>query len=317
MGGTRSSTRTGTCFPEGALERVIAYAQQKQVGIILWYNSGGPHNAVTEWGPRDRLFDPEKRRAEFARIAALGVKGVKVDFWQSDKQNVIGLYHDMMRDAAGARLLIDFHGSTTPRGWSRTWPNLVTMEAVFAAEQYKFQARMSERGAWHNTVLPFTRNVIGPMDYTPVTFSDAAFPHQTTNAHELALSVIFESGIVHFADGPEAYAALPDAAKRYLQDVPTTWDETRLVAGAPGTLAVIARRNATTWWVGGISGTSDPQTVPVDLAFLGEGDFDVVIVRDGSGPRRMVTEAATMRALDRINIPLLGRGGFALRFTRK
>jgi hypothetical protein len=304
-------------LPDGALERVIDHARQQHVGIMLWYNSGGPHNDVTEWGPRDRLFDPEKRRAEFARIAALGVKGVKVDFWQSDKQQLIGLYYDMMKDAAAARLLIDFHGSTIPRGWSRTFPNLVSMEAVFAAEQYKYQARMSEQGAWHNTVLPFTRNVIGPMDYTPVTFSDAKFPHQTTNAHELALSVVFESGLVHFADGPEAYAALPEAAKQFLKDVPVAWDDTKLVDGMPGKLAVIARRQGTTWWVGGISGATEPQTVPLDLSFLDDGEFDVIIVRDGALPRQMVTESATMRAIDRVNIPLLPRGGFALRFSKK
>ncbi len=304
-------------LPNGALERVIEHAKQRHVRIILWYNSGGPHNDVTEWGPRDRLFDPEKRRAEFARIAALGVKGVKVDFWHSDKQNLIGLYFDMMKDAAAAHLLIDFHGSTIPRGWSRTFPNLVSMEAVFAAEQYKYQARMSDQGAWHNTVLPFTRNVIGPMDYTPVTFSDAKFPHQTTNAHELALSVVFESGIVHFADGPEAYAALPEAAKQFLKDVPVAWDDTKLVEGTPGQLAVLARRDGTSWWVGGISGGTSAQTVPLDLSFLGDGEFDVIIVRDGAVPRQMVTESATMRAVDRVNIPLLPRGGFALRFTKK
>jgi alpha-glucosidase len=304
-------------LPDGALDRVLQHAKAKNVGIQLWYNSGGPNNEITEWGPRDRLFDPEKRRAEFARIAALGVKGVKVDFWQSDKQNVIGAYYDTMKDAAAARLLIDVDGSTIPRGWSRTFPNLVSMEAVFGSEQYKYDARMSERGAWHNTVLPFTRNVIGPMDYNPVTFSDAKYPHQTTNAHELALSVVFESATQHFVDGPEAYGALPDAAKQFLKDVPTAWDETRLVAGAPGDLAVVARRNAATWWVGGISGTSAARTVPVDLSFLEDGEFDVIIVRDGAVPRQMVTESATMRAVDRINIPLLARGGFALRFTKK
>ncbi len=304
-------------LPEGALERVIEHAKEQHVGIMLWYNSGGPHNDITEWGPRDRLFDPEKRRAEFARIAALGVKGVKVDFWQSDKQNLIGLYYDMMKDAAEAHLLIDFHGSTIPRGWSRTFPNLVSMEAVFAAEQYKYQARMSELGAWHNTVLPFTRNVLGPMDYTPVTFSDAKYPHQTTNAHELALSVVFESGIQHFADGPEAFGALPEAAKQFLKDVPVAWDATKLVEGTPGTLAVLARRQGTTWWVGGISGTTSPQTVPLDLSFLGDGEFDVIIIRDGALPRHLVTESATMRAVDRVNIPLLPRGGFAMRFAKR
>ena len=305
-------------LPDGALEREVAYATEKHVGLFLWYNSGGPHNQVTEWGPRDRLFEPEKRRAEFAHIAALGIKGVKVDFWQSDKQNLIQLYYDMMRDAATAHLLIDFHGCTVPRGWSRTWPNLVSMEAVFGAEQYKFAPRMSEQGAAHNTVLVFTRNVVGPMDYTPVTFSDAKFPHQTTNAHELALSVVFESGVVHFADGPDAFKALPDAAQQFLAAVPAAWDDTRLVTGEPGTLAVVARRRGSSWWVGGISGTVGPQNVPLDLSFLGEGgEFDAIILRDGAVPRQIVSEATMVRPADHINIPLLGRGGFALRLTRK
>jgi len=156
-----------------------------------------------------------------------------------------------------------------------------------------------------------------PSQTTPVTFSHAQYPHQTTNAHELALSVVFESGIQHFADGPEAFGALPEAAKQLLKDVPVAWDATKLVEGTPGTLAVIARRQGTTWWVGGISGTTSPQTVPLDLSFLGDGEFDVIIVRDGALPRHLVTESATMRAVDRVNIPLLPRGGFAMRFTRK
>jgi alpha-glucosidase len=306
-------------LPDGALERVIDHARQQHVGIFLWYNSGGPHNDVTEWGPRDRLFDPDTRRAEFARIAALGVKGVKVDFWQSDKQNLIQLYYDMMRDAAAAHLLIDFHGCTIPRGWSRTWPNLVSMEAVFGAEQYKYQARMGEQGAWHNTILVFTRNAIGPMDYTPVTLSDAKFPHQTTNAHEIALSVAFESGVTHFADGPDAYGDLPDAARDYLRDVPPAWDETRLLDGEPGRLAVVARRSGADWWVAAISGRTTPQTLPLDLSFLGQDDreWDAIIVRDGALPRQMVTESATVRPQDRFTIPLLARGGCALRFRRR
>ena len=305
-------------LPDGALERVIAYAEARHVGLFLRYNSGGPHNDITEWGPRDRIVDPVQRRAEFARIAALGIKGVTVDFWQSDTQKLIQLYYAMMRDAAAAHLLIDFHGCTIPRGWSRTWPNLVSMEAAFAAEQYKDQARMGELGAWHNTVLAFTRNVIGPMDDAPVTLSDAQFPHQTTTAHEIALPVVFESGVTRFADGPEAYHALPDAAREFLREVPAAWDETRLLDGAPGRLALIARRQGDDWWVGGISGLADPQTVSLDLDFLGDsGEWDALIVRDGAVPRQVVTEAATVRAVDHFNIPLLPRGGCALRFRRR
>jgi alpha-glucosidase len=303
--------------PEGTIEREVAYAREHHVGLFLWYNSGGPHNEVMEWGPRDRLFDPGKRKAEFARIAGLGVAGVKVDFWQSDKQNLIQLYYDMMRDAAAAHLLIDFHGCTVPRGWSRTWPNLVSMEAVFGAEQYKYSPRMGPEGAWHNTVLVFTRNVVGPMDYTPVTLTNVKYPHQTTNTHELALTVAFESGVLHFADSPEAYADLPDAARQFIAGVPVAWDETTLLAGDPGHLAVVARRNGTSWWVGGISGDPAGKTFALDLSFLGGGEWDAVILRDGAVPQQVVAEAALVRPVDRINIPLLGRGGFALRLTRK
>ncbi|MBK5299191.1 MAG: glycoside hydrolase family 97 catalytic domain-containing protein, partial [Vicinamibacteria bacterium] len=182
--------------PQGTIERVVAYAKDKRVGLWLWYNSAGPHNDVTEWGPRDRITEGPARRAEFARLKTMGIAGVKVDFWHSDKQTVISLYHDMMADAAQAGLLIAFHGATTPRGWSRTYPNLLAVEAVLSAEQYKYNERYAGDAAWHNTILAFTRNVIGSMDYLPAALSDAKYPHQTTNAHELALTVVFESGIV-------------------------------------------------------------------------------------------------------------------------
>jgi hypothetical protein len=155
------------------------------------------------------------------------------------------------------------------------------------------------------------------MDYTPVTLSDAQYPHQTTNAHELALPVVFESGIVHFADDHEAYGGLPDAARQFLQDVPVAWDESRLLEGDPGRLALIARRRGGEWWVGAISGTGEIQTVGVDLTFLGEGLYEGLIIRDGGASRHVLTEAAELRANDRLNIQLLPRGGFALRFTPK
>ena len=183
----------------GTIDDVIAHAKQKNVGLLFWYNSGGPHNDVTE-APRDRMTTHEQRVKEFTQLRAWGVKGVKVDFWQSDKQDRIAQYRDLLKDAADFQLMVDFHGSTIPRGWQREFPNLIGMEAVAGAEQYKFREDYAGKAPWLNTVLPFTRNVAGPMDYTPVTFSDAKYPHRTTNAHELALSVIFETPIQHFAD---------------------------------------------------------------------------------------------------------------------
>ncbi|HUG55121.1 MAG TPA: glycoside hydrolase family 97 catalytic domain-containing protein, partial [Vicinamibacteria bacterium] len=192
----------------GRIEDVLARAKEKGVGLLFWYNSGGPHNDVTE-APRDRMHRPDVRRAEFARLREWGVKGVKVDFWHSDKQDRIRQYRDVLSDAALFQLLVNFHGSTIPRGWEREFPHLVGMEGVFGAEQYKFSEEYGRRAAWHNTVLPFTRNVPGVMDYTPVTFTDLKYPRRTTNAHELAQSVVFETAVQHLADSDKAYRALP------------------------------------------------------------------------------------------------------------
>ena len=302
--------------PDGVINRVIAYAKEKKIGLWLWYNSAGRHNDDTEWGPRDRITEPTARRAEFSRLKALGISGVKVDFWHSDKQSVIALYHDMMADAAEAGLMIAFHGATTPRGWSRTYPNLLSIEAVLNAEQYKYSERYAKDAAWHNTILPFTRNVLGSMDYLPAALSDAKYPHQTTNAHELALTVVFESGIVHFPDSAKSFNDLPPTALALIKAVPVAWDESRLLDGEPGRLAIIARRRGNEWWVGAINGQAEAATAALDLSFLGAGEWTLTMVRDGGAPRQLLSESTTVRALDRFNVPMLARGGFLMRFTR-
>ncbi len=190
------------------------------------------------------------------------------------------------------------------------------MEAVFGAEQYKFRESMAENGAWFNTVLPFTRNVIGPMDYTPVTFGDAKYPHKTTNAHELALSVVFESGVEHFADGTQSYRALPEPAKTFLQKVPSAWDETRAIAGEPGRSVVVARRNRDVWYVGGINGLAEPNSVRVDLSFLKEGSWTATIVRDGAKDREFASETRTVSPTDTTSVTMRPRGGFVMRLER-
>ncbi|MBM4029937.1 MAG: glycoside hydrolase family 97 protein, partial [Planctomycetes bacterium] len=172
----------------GTIHDLLAYAQSKGVSLLLWYNSGGPHNHVSE-KPRGLMDHPEIRREELKNLSKWGVKGVKVDFFQSDKQNIIQLYHDILRDAAEARIMVNFHGCTLPRGWSRTYPHLMTMEAVRGEECYSFDKRFTAEAPTHNVIIPFTRNVVGPMDYTPVMFADNVYPHLTTYTHELALPV--------------------------------------------------------------------------------------------------------------------------------
>jgi len=295
-------------MPEGTIQRLVEYARPKNVGILLWYNSGGPHNDVTE-APRDRMHRQDVRRKEFQKLREWGVKGVKVDFWHSDKQDRIQEYIEILKDAADFQILVNFHGCTIPRGWSRTYPQLIGMEAVLGAEQYKFREKYPERAPWHNIVLAFTRNVIGPMDYTPVTFMDKKYPRLTTDAHELALAVVFETPVQHLADSSKNYRALPEPAKAYLKAVPSVWDETRLVSGDPGVRAVFARRSGKAWFVGGLNGQTTPQAYDLDLSFLGDGTYTLSLITDKE-TRAISSETRTVRRADRVKITMLPRGGF-------
>ena len=308
----------------GTIEDVIAHAKQKNVGLLFWYNSGGPHNDVTE-APRDRMFTHEQRVKEMTQLRAWGVKGIKVDFWQSDKQDRVAQYRELLQDAADFQLMVDFHGSTIPRGWQREFPNLIGMEAVAGAEQYKFREDYAAKAPWLNTVLPFTRNVAGPMDFTPVTFSDATYRHQTTNAHELALSIVFETPIQHFADGADSYRAQPEAVKSFLRQVPTAWDETRWLSGYPGQTLVVARRAGDAWYVGGINGTGSPAVALVSDTRLGTGPWHGTLIADGDSPRTFAVAAAPFHPArpgevreDDFGPPvrMLPYGGFVMRLTR-
>jgi alpha-glucosidase len=298
----------------GSLEQLAAYARSKNVGLFVWYNSGGLHNEVTEQ-PRDLMVERETRRQEFARLQALGIKGVKVDFFQSDKQEIIKLYLDILKDAADFELMVNFHGSTLPRGWSRTYPNLMTMEAVRGAEQYTFSDTYAHVAPVQNTILPFTRNVVGPMDYTPVTFTDEVMPHETSNAHELALSVVFESGIIHLADSVEAYQSLPEGVKNFLHDVPSSWDETKYLAGEPGKFVVLARRSGNDWYIGGISGDKETRNLTLDLSFL-KGDYAMMLIQDGTDNRSFEEDSSPITATESLTQTLQPKGGFVIHFQK-
>ncbi|HYJ74421.1 MAG TPA: glycoside hydrolase family 97 catalytic domain-containing protein, partial [Kineosporiaceae bacterium] len=292
---------------EDDIRALVAHAAERGVRLWLWYNSGGPHNEVTEQ-PRDRMHEPGVRRREFAKLADWGVAGVKVDFFQSDKQDSIARYLGILEDAAEHRIMVNVHGCTIPRGWSRTWPHLLTMEAVRGAESYIFQEDFPAIAARHNTILPFTRNAVGPMDYTPVTFGDVAHPHRTTNAHELALAVVFESGLLHLADSAASYRGVRPEVAEELRRVPVVWDETRFLVGEPGRCAVVARRAGGGWWIGGINGTDGSRTL--DLALPSDAGWRVVA--DGGG-----RDAFAVRDLPagegRLRVELAPRGGVLAR----
>jgi alpha-glucosidase len=294
----------------GDLQKLTEYANSQGVDILAWYNSGGPHNVVTE-APRDKMHTTEARRAEFEKISNWGVKGVKVDFFQSDKYCIMQQYHDILRDAADFQILVNVHGSTIPRGWERTYPNLMTMEAVRGAEVYKFGSDFPERAPVHNTILPFTRNVIGSMDYTPVTFSNSTYPKMTTHGHELALAVVFESGLQHFADSDKSYMSQPQYVIDYLKDVPAVWDDTRYVAGLPGEYVIIARRKGDVWYISGISGLNQATTLTANLGFLPSGNYTLELIADGASQNEFRVESSDVSSSEEISVAMLPRGGFA------
>ena len=246
------------------IEDAIAYAKEKGVRPMIWYNSsvGWVDGAPT---PKYRLNKPEDREKEFAWCERLGVAGVKIDFFSGDNQMNMDYCLDLLESAARHHLLVNFHGATIPRGWQRTWPNLMSTEGVYGAEWYNNVPTFTAKAASHNATLPFTRNVVGPMDYTPCAFSDSQHPHITTHAHELALTVLFESGLQHLADKPESYLAQPQEVQDFLSRLPAVWDETRFVSGYPGESVVLARRSGSTWYIAGINGTDEEKKLALPL----------------------------------------------------
>ena len=266
----------------GSIEDAIRYALDRGIKPLLWYNSS------TAWlkawgapGPHERLNAPELREREFAWLEKMGAAGVKIDFFAGDKQETMEYCIDLLECAARHHLLVNFHGATIPRGWQRTYPNLMSVEAVYGAEWYNNNATLTPKAAAHNATLPFTRNVIGPMDYTPCTFSDSQHPHITTHAHELALSVLFESPLLHWADKPESYLAQPRDVRDFMSALPTTWDETRLLGGYPGEWVVMARRSGSTWYVAGINGKDTAQTLSFDTSILPKGRYTLFTDKSG------------------------------------
>jgi hypothetical protein len=251
------------------IEDAVAYSLEKGIKPMIWYNSsvGWVDGAPT---PKYRLNKAEDREKEFAWCEKIGVAGVKIDFFSGDNQKNMDYCIDLLESAAKHHLLVNFHGATIPRGWQRTYPNLLSTEGVYGAEWYNNVATFTNQAASHNATLPFTRNVVGPMDYTPCAFSNSQHPHITTNAHELALTVLFESGLQHLADRPESFLAQPEEVKAFLGELPAVWDETKLLGGYPGKNVVIARRSGSTWYVAGINGTNEPITlnlaIPTELS---------------------------------------------------
>lgn len=292
------------------LAELIEYARGKNVKILVWYNSAGDWN-TTPYTPRNRLLTHESRVAEFERLKKIGVAGLKIDFFGGDGQSMIAYYHDILSDAAPFGFVLNFHGATLPRGWQRTYPHLMTMESVRGLEFVTFEQRNADQEPTHAAMLPFTRNVFDPMDYTPVVLDRIRnIERRTTSAFELALSVLFTSGIQHYAEIPEGMAKAPDFVREFLGSVPSVWDDTKFLAGYPGKYVVLARRAGEKWYVAGINGEGTPRELQLDLHELGlEGRG--ILITDGDGGNLSFSERSVSLGHDKqFTLTLAPQGGF-------
>lgn len=295
----------------GNLEDALKYIHSIGIKPLMWYNSGGDHTWVNST-PKDRMLTHENRVEEFTKLKKLGVVGVKVDFFESEKQDMINYYIDILEDAAKFEMMVYFHGCLVPRGWARTYPNLMTYEGVRGAEWYNNGPQFTTTAPEHNTILPFTRNVVGAMDYTPVTFTNSQFPHITSYGHELALSVLFESGMQHMADRPEGYYNLPDAARSFLKDVPNTWDNIKLLEGNPGKDVIIARQKNADWYIGGINAEHREKKKELSFSFLPDGKkYKLILIADGAHDQLFSTQYMVVDKSSLVEVKMLRRGGFA------
>jgi len=291
------------------------YAQKKNVGLLLWYNSAGDWNTV-KFTPKDKLLTRESRMKEFGRLREMGIKGLKIDFFSGDGQSMINYYQDILEDAAANHLLVNFHGATLPRGWHRTYPNLMTTEAVFGYEMITFGQNSADKAPEHSVMSAMVRNAFDPMDFTPMNlYKIPRIKRVTTSAFELATSVIFLSGIQHYAESPDGMTHVPEFVKDFLRNLPDSWDDIKFIDGYPGKLYVVARKAGNRWYVAGINGENTEKPLILDLSFLKNKKGQLIASgNDVSDEPSFITKSVTVPSSGKINIALKGNDGFVAVF---
>jgi alpha-glucosidase len=274
---------------------VVEYSRQQGVGVWFWQHT-------------NQLRTPEAREEFFRLLSDLGVAGAKLDFLDHEAKEVIDLYDTLLRTAAEHRILLVFHGSNKPTGRERTWPNELVRESVRGMES----RGMLER-ARHQTTLPFTRYLAGPADYTAMVFNERR--RDSSVAHQIASLAVFASPLLTIAANPESILASP--AADVIRSVPSTWDETRVLAGSEiGELVLFARRRGDSWFLAVMNGP-DARTITVPLSFLSGGRYQGTLVRDAAPDGSTVRIDTTVQTrTDTMVFELRAGGGFLGRFTR-
>lgn len=287
---------------------LVVYGREKGVKVLLWL----PWNAV------DKQMDEA-----FPLYEKWGVSGVKIDFMNRDDQEMVNFYERVLRKAAEHRLIVNFHGAFKPTGLRRTYPNLITREGVMGLEYSLWSRRATPE---NDVTIPFTRMLAGPLDYAPGAFHNSTRQSfrpredeavsQGTRAHQLALYVVFESPLAMVWGYPESYENQPGI--EFLEVVPTTWDETRVLAGEVSQYIAVARRKAGAWYLGALTNW-DERDLEIPLGFLGSGQFEVKLFADGpdanTKPTSLRISTARVNATSTFRIHLASGGGLAATIT--
>lgn len=290
------------------LKELISYGKKKNVELILW----------SIWYPLE-----EDMEALFKWVKNLGVAGLKIDFFDRNDQPVMESIEKILKIASKNELLIDFHGCPTLAGIERTYPNLITYEAVKGNEFVKWD-KEGEPPA-HNVSLAFTRNVVGPMDYTPGAMRNATqkgfYPNfespmsKSTKAHQAGMYAVFYSPLQMLCDAPSEYDKFPDVLNM-IRDVPTTWDETIVLDGKYGEYVVVARKKGENWYVGGLNNTEE-RNISLNFDFLEDKSYQYKMISDGVNANRVAGDYeisnGTIGKRELLNLVMKVGGGFLVK----
>lgn len=282
---------------------LVDYADTKGIGILVWYG-------VNKFDAR-HIFDLDSADAieeEFEWCEKVGIKGVKVDYINSDSQFAMKVMYNLADLAAKYHLVLNYHGCTNPRGENRTYPNILSSEAVAGMENFKWN-----NGSSVTTLLtlPYTRNVLGSMEFTPTAYRVSS--SKATSGFMLANVVVYESALQSFAHSAYVYPGY--AGLSLLSDVPTTWDESRLLEGYPGESVIRARRKGENWYLGAM--TLKAKTYQVPLDFLDAGStYHAYIYKDTAAGESIEIETQDVTSETVLQIPLLENGGCSVKFSK-
>ena len=296
------------------MAQLSAYAQSKNVALMLWYNSNGAWNDAPQT-PRGIMSNSIARDQEMAWMKSIGVKGIKVDFFGGDKQETMRLYEDILYDANRYGIQCIFHGCTIPRGWERMYPNYVASEAVLASENVYFNEGAAFHEPFDLTLHPFCRNAVGTMDWGGVIMNKylskdnkSRHTRKTTDAFEIATAFTNQTAIQCVAIQPNNLQELPQTELDFLKTIPTTWDETRFIDGYPGKFVVLARRHGEQWYIAALNAQKEPLKLTLDISGYGVKN----LITDSANSTNTISKPMKADKKGNVKLTVQSNGGAVL-----